>query len=240
MREPGPAALLLHGVAALIAGRRNDRAGAAAHLNAAEAYGPATESERESCDFYLVAAALAAEQQGAAGRALELLTPVLRPDYAPMMLRHQWLPYVVRLALDADADGAAREALAVCEEEAEQEVRPARAFTAAAHCRGLLAGDPAPVLAAAAYYRSVGRTLELASALEDAGVLLAAAGRPDEATRAFTEALELFGQRSAHWDILRTGNRMRALGIHHPAAPTALYRPRPAPHHARLVERCER
>jgi tetratricopeptide (TPR) repeat protein len=238
MREPGPAALLLHGVAALIAGRRNDRAGAAAHLNAAEAYGPATASERESCDFYLVAAALAAEQQGAPDRALELLTPVLRPDYARMMLRHQWLPYVVRLALDAGAGTVAREALAVCTEEAEQEVRPARAYAAAARCRGLLTGDPAPVLAAAVHYRSVGRTLELASALEDAGALLAAAGRPDEAAPAFAEALDLFGQRSAHWDILRTGTRMRTLGIHHPAAPSLLTRPFLAPPNVPLPTIC--
>ncbi|MFD7659871.1 BTAD domain-containing putative transcriptional regulator [Actinosynnema sp. NPDC059797] len=214
MREPGPAALLLHGVAALIAGRRDDRAAAAAHLRAAESHAPATSAERESCDFYLVAAALAAEQRGAPDEALRLLAPVLRPDFARMMLRHQWLPHAARLALDSGDREVVRTALEVCEEEAAKEVRPARAHAAAAHCRGLVRGDPRAVLTAAAHYRAVGRPLELASALVDAGVLLArGAGSPDEVTAAFGEALELFGGLSARWDVRRAERLMRECGV---------------------------
>ena len=213
MREPGPAALLLHGVAALIAGRRDDRAALADHLDAAEAYAPATRSERESCDFYLVASALAAEQRGELGEALRLLAPILRPDYAQMMLRHQWLPYVARLALDAGNHDIAREALAVCEEEAVKELHPARAFAAAAHCRALVIGDPGPALTAAEHYRTVGRRLELASALEDAAALLAATNRGDEATTAFADAADLYRELSAWWELQRARERLHELGI---------------------------
>lgn len=213
LREPGPAALLVHGVAALIAGRRDDRAAAAAHLDAAEAHTPGTGAPGESCDFHLAATALAAERRGATTEALDHLAPVLRPDYAPMTLRHQWLPYATRLALDAGDRAAAREALLACQEEAVKEVHPARAFAAAEHCRGLVTGDPGPVLVAAAHYRRVGRVVELASALEDAGVLLAAHDRPDEASAAFTEALGLFGAVNARWDVHRAESRRRAAGV---------------------------
>ncbi|MBB5958282.1 DNA-binding SARP family transcriptional activator/DNA-binding NarL/FixJ family response regulator [Saccharothrix tamanrassetensis] len=213
LREPRPATLLMHGVAALIAGHRDDRVAAAAHLEAADAHTPETGSERESCDFYLVASALAAEQRGAAAEAVARLAPVLSPDYARMMLRHQWLPYAIRLALTAGDRATALEALAVCEEEAAKEVLPARAAAAAAHCRSLVTGDPAPVLTAAAHYREVGRVVECAAALEDAGVLLAAADRAEEASAAFAEAVGLFGSLAARWDVQRAENRRRAAGV---------------------------
>ncbi|RKT55344.1 BTAD domain-containing putative transcriptional regulator [Saccharothrix australiensis] len=212
LREPGPAALLMHGVAALIAGRRDDRVSAAAHLDAAAAHAPATGAERESVDFHLVASALAAEQRGAPEEAVARLAPILRPDYARMMLRHQWLPYAARLALSVDDRATAREALAVAEEEAAKEVLPARASAAARHCLGLVTGDPDPVLAAVDHYRRVGRVVECASALEDAGVLLAGAGRGEEAASAFTEAVELYAALSARWDIRRAEARRRATG----------------------------
>ncbi|MFB9909012.1 BTAD domain-containing putative transcriptional regulator [Allokutzneria oryzae] len=213
MREPGPAALLLHGAAALIAARRDDRAGVAAHLDAAEAHLPTTGAERESCDFYLMALALDAEQRGDDAEALRRLEPILRPDYARMMLRHQWLPYVAGLALRSGATDVAHQALAVCEAEAAQEVVPARAFAAAAHCRALVSGDPEPVVEAAEHYRAVGRSLELALALEDAAALLAAKGRADEATAALAEAVGLFAGLSARWDVQRARNRLAEHGI---------------------------
>ncbi|MEU6153049.1 BTAD domain-containing putative transcriptional regulator [Actinosynnema sp. NPDC047251] len=211
LREPGPATLLLRGVAALIAGHRDDRAAAAARLGGADA--PTTLAERENCDFYLAASALAAEQRDCVDEAVARLEPVLRPDYAQMMLRHQWLPYLIRLALTAGDHATARRALAVSEDEAAKEVLPARASAALAHCRSLISGDPDPVLGAAAHYRERGRVLECAAALEDAGVLLAATGRADEASAAFAEAVQLFGALSARWDVVRAENRRRAAGV---------------------------
>lgn len=193
-REPGAVTMLLHGVAALIALHRDARDLATAHLGAADAV-PASEAERENCDFLLVARALAAEQRGRPAEALELLGPLLQPAYAPMMLRHQWLPDVLRLARRHDRPDIADRAAAICATEASREVRPARAYAANLRCQALLLGDPGPALAAAAHYRKVGRVFELAGALEDAAVL--SGERPEEARR-------LYASMSARWDVART------------------------------------
>jgi hypothetical protein len=205
MREPGAAALLMHGVAALVAARRDDRASAAVHLDAAEAH-PTSSAERESCDFLLVARALVAEQDGRADDAINLLTPVLRPAYAEM-LRHQWLPELVRLALDADRPEIAREAFRICADEAAKEVTPARAWAAEQRCRALLTADPEPALAAAQHYRAVGRRLECAAAREDAAVLLARSGRHTEAHAVFAAAMRTYTRLGARWDVRRAQAR---------------------------------
>jgi DNA-binding SARP family transcriptional activator len=193
LREPGAFTMLLHGVAALIALHRDAPDLAAAHLNAADAV-PASEAERENCDFLLVARALAAEQRGRPAEALELLAPLLQPSYAPIMLRHQWLPDILRLALRQSRPDIAAEAAAICATEAAKEVRPARAHAAHLRCEALRSGDPAPARAAAEHYRRVGRRVELAAALEDAAVLGGEA--PDEARQIFTSL-------SARWDVAR-------------------------------------
>lgn len=213
VREPGAAALLLHGVAALIAGHRDERVAVRAHLEAAEAHSPSNSSERESCDFYLAAQAMAAEQRGELDDALRLFAPVLRPDYARMMLRHQWLPDVVRVALAAGNDAVTQEALAVCAEEASQETVPARATAAALRCRSLIDGDPDGMLAAADHYREVHRPIELAAALEDAAELLGRAGYLEAATRSLTEACEVLGDVGATWSIRRAESRLRRFGV---------------------------
>ncbi|MGA5300906.1 BTAD domain-containing putative transcriptional regulator [Nucisporomicrobium flavum] len=211
-REPGAVTMLLHGVAALIAAHRDDSDLAAGHLDAADT-GPATDAERESCDFLLVARALVAEQQHRPAEALDLLAPLLVPEYAPMMLRHQWLPDAIRLALELGRTPIAERAAAICAEEAAKEVRPARAFAAAERCRALVANDPEPALAAAAHYRAVGRVPELAVALEDAAVLLAANRRPHEAARHGAEAAELYTVLGARWDLRRTRRRLDDYGV---------------------------
>jgi tetratricopeptide (TPR) repeat protein len=193
LREPGAVTMLLHGVAALIALHRDAPDLAAAHLGAADAV-PASEAERENCDFLLVARALSAERQGRPGEALEVLAPLLQPSYAPMMLRHQWLPDVLRLAREQSRPDIAERAAAICATEAAKEVRPARAHAAHLRCRALLAGDPAPAREAAEHYRRVGRVFELAAAIEDAARL--SGERPDEALRIYTAM-------SARWDVAR-------------------------------------
>ncbi|MDY7085804.1 MAG: BTAD domain-containing putative transcriptional regulator [Actinomycetota bacterium] len=212
MREPGAVSMLLHGVGALIAARRDDPVLARAHLELAETL-PASDAERESCDFLLVARSLVAEQEGRSDDALEILGPLLVPEYAPMMLRHQWLPAATRLALEARRRDIAEQAGQICAEEAAREVHPARAFTAAALCRALLTGDPAPALAAVARYRAAGRVAELASALEDAAVLLAAARRPHEAAVAGGEAVAILEGLGAGWDLRRLRRRLSEYGV---------------------------
>jgi tetratricopeptide (TPR) repeat protein len=212
MREPGAVRMLLHGVGALAAGHRDMRDVALGHLAAAEAL-PASAAERESCDFLIVAQALAAEQQDRPDDALTQLAPLLQPAYAPMMLRHQWLPDIIRLALSAGRRSVAERAMEICAEEAAKEVRPARAYAADARCRALMTGDVQPARLAVAHYRQVGRLPELAATLEDAAALAAAGGRTGEAVAAAREALDLFSTLGAAWDIGRARRRLARYGI---------------------------
>ncbi|MEV4320370.1 BTAD domain-containing putative transcriptional regulator [Actinocrispum sp. NPDC049592] len=213
LREPGAAMLLLHGVAALIAARRDEESQAAAHLDQAEGFAPATGSERDSFDFLLAANSIVAERRGDVDQALDALKPLLNPTYAQMLLRHQWLPRFVRLALSAGDRDLATAALRVCVGEAEREKQPARAFAAAEWAHGLLENDSARVLRAAAHYRKVRRRMELAEALEDAAVLLGTAGHTDRASTTLNEAVEIYADLSARWDISRAEDRLGSLGI---------------------------
>ncbi|MBP2324407.1 DNA-binding SARP family transcriptional activator/DNA-binding NarL/FixJ family response regulator [Kibdelosporangium banguiense] len=216
LMDAGPAGLLLHGVSALIAARRDDRAALAENLAAAERYLVITDSERESCDFLLAARAFAAVQRGDVAGALVEFAPVLDPAYAEMMLRHQWLPDVVRLALDIADFARVEEALAVAEMEAARELVPARAYAALHRCRALAKGDLDSALTAVEHYRLVGRPVELAHALEDAAVLLAADNQRDQAIAAYAEAVQTFVALGARWDRARAKVRLAQSGIGEP------------------------
>ena len=63
----------------------------------------------------------------------------------------------------------------------------------AGHCRGLVAGDPAPVLAAAAYWEAAGQPGQRAAALEDAAALAAAHGGPGRGAGGPEAARLLYG-----------------------------------------------
>ncbi|MEU4164935.1 BTAD domain-containing putative transcriptional regulator [Actinoplanes sp. NPDC026670] len=212
MREPTAITTLLHGVAALIAAQRDDPVLAGGHLSLAEAL-PASDAERENSDFQLVARAYAAEQQGRADDAIRMLEPLLVPDFAPLMLRHQWLPYLTRLALDRGHRDIAERAARLCADEAAREVHDARAGAAARRCHALLAVDPEPMLAVAGHYLSIGRTTELAVTLEDAAVLLAVTRRPHEAARTGGDAVRLHRELGARWDERRARARLEEYGV---------------------------
>jgi DNA-binding CsgD family transcriptional regulator len=205
--------LLLHGAGALIAGHRDDRAAAQARLEAGLQLGLPTAGDRDNCDFLLAAEALVAEREGAPARALAVLAPILDPTFGQTLLRHQWLPDVVRLAIAVGDTTAARAAVDLCDAAAASEATPARAVAAAARCRGLLESDAAPLLSAAGHYRAVGRVVELAQTLEDAAVVLAQRDEIDGARAALVEAVELYGGLGADWDLLRAEVRVRPYGI---------------------------
>ncbi|MCE7001559.1 AAA family ATPase [Kibdelosporangium philippinense] len=215
LMDAGPAGLLLHGVSALIAGRRDDRAALAANLDAAERYLVITDSERESQDFLLAARALAATQRGDIPGALAEFAPVLNPAYAEMMLRHQWLPEIIRLSQALDS-ALVEDAMAVAEMEASRELVPARAYAALHRCQALATGDPEPARVAVDHYRKVGRPVELAVALEDMAVLLAVRGARPQATTAYGEALRIYVELGANWDRARAKARMSEFGIREP------------------------
>jgi len=207
LRESSPLLLLSHGVAALIAALRDDGDEVSAHLAAADELPMLTSADRENCDFLLMAEAQAAERDGLVDAALIALEPVLDPRYAPMMLRHQWLPDVVRLALQAGDSEIVARALEICEGEVAKEVVPARAAAALLRCRGLANGNPAEVQQAVAHYRKVGRPVELAQSLEDLAVLLTQNGRRPEGEAALAEAIRRYEAVGAAWPARRATAR---------------------------------
>ncbi|MET0237612.1 MAG: BTAD domain-containing putative transcriptional regulator [Kibdelosporangium sp.] len=204
---------LLHGTAALIAAHRDDAVTLERHLKMGSEHPRPTPEARESCDFLLMAAALAAEQRGRPDEALQLLTPVLDQGYSRMMLRHQWLPKVVRLALDQGDRALARSALDVCVAEADMEARPARASAAAQWCQGLVESDPGALLTVAKHYAVTGRKIEHGLASEDAAVLLAADRRPDEARKALHDAMNVYNELGAAWDVRRAESRLASFRL---------------------------
>src|SRR5271169_5204860 len=100
-----------------------------------------------------------------------------------------------------------------CQAEAAAETEPARAAAASLWCRGLLRSDPGPLRDAVAHYRSPGPAVQLPAALEDLAAVLAQRGREDEAKAALNEAVSLYEDLDARWDIRRADSRLRAHGI---------------------------
>jgi DNA-binding SARP family transcriptional activator len=211
-RERTAAMLLTHGVAALINLHQDRAAAARSHLDAVASYTLSMGADRANCDFLLMAQAVAAEQQGRLDDALAAMEPILNPGYAPMMLRHQWLPDYVRMALAMGATALARTAADVCAAEARRERIPARATAADQRCVGLLTLDAALLLQAADHYRKVGRVVELAQTLDEAAVSLGP-DDPDRARAAFDEARSVYTSLDARWDLSRLTARMAEFGI---------------------------
>jgi hypothetical protein len=73
----------------------------------------------------------------------------------------------------------------------------------------LVTGDPALALEAVEHYRRIGRAVELGAALEDLAVLHAARGHADAAA-ALAEAVEVYSEFGARWDIERARARSAA------------------------------
>ena len=206
-------ALLLHGVSALIAGRRDERTAADQQLRQGLALPIQTLADRENQDFLVAAHALALEQSGETHQAMARLAGMLPRRDGEMTLVHQWLPDLVRLALAAGDRPMAQAAARACQAEAAAETHPARATVASLRCRGLLESDPDALTEAVAHYRALGPATELPGALEDLAVVLARSGREEEASTAFTEAVSLYEGLQARWDIRRAEGRVRPLGV---------------------------
>jgi DNA-binding SARP family transcriptional activator/tetratricopeptide (TPR) repeat protein len=213
LMDAGPARLLLHGLSALIGARRGNGAAVATHLEAAEKFLVKTEAERESFDFLIAARALAATQAGDLRWALDEMVPMLGPAYAGMTLRHQWLPVLVRLAVEIGDHERAEQALELAEYEAAREPVPARAFTGLHRVRALITRDPEPLRVSIEHYRRVGRPAELASALSDIAELFAARGNLVEARAALVEAVAIFTRLGAKWDLEWATARLATPGI---------------------------
>jgi DNA-binding CsgD family transcriptional regulator len=207
-------ALLFHGVAALIAGRREQRTAADQQLTEGLALPIEDIPDRENRDFLLAAHALSLEQRGEIrGAMLRLAELIPRQRDREMTLIHQWLPDLIRLALAAGDRDMARAAADACGEEAAAETRPARAAAASLRCYGLFESDPERLAEAVAHYRSVGPAVELPVALEDLAVVLAGRGNSEDARAVLDEAVGLYEGMGARWDIRRAEGRLRPYGI---------------------------
>ncbi|WP_434444158.1 ATP-binding protein [Lentzea sp. E54] len=213
LREPGPS-LLWHGVAALVAARRDDRELSRQHLEAGLALPTPTVADRENLDFLVVARAVVLEQDGDRTLAKTVLAEILlhRGD-AEMTLTHQWLPDLVRLALEDRDEKTARAAVNACRVEASAEAQPGRAASALLRCEGLLTRDTEALSAAVSWYRETGPAVDLAAALEDLAVVLADRGDLTAARDAFAEAVDLYTRFGAKWDVRRADRRLRAYGV---------------------------
>jgi DNA-binding CsgD family transcriptional regulator len=212
LRERGPR-LLMYGVAALIAGRRDQRTKAGQQLREGLDLSPENVSDLENRDFLIAAQALALEQRGETREAMQVLASILRRRDGEMTLTHQWLPDLLRLAIAAGDQSMAQGAAQACQGEAKAETEPARAAAASLRCQALLTSDPLPLQDAIAHYRTAGPAAELPAALEDLAVVLAERGRHDDARAALNEAVSLYEDMQARWDIRRAEGRLRQHGV---------------------------
>jgi DNA-binding CsgD family transcriptional regulator len=212
---PGPDWLpvWVHGLTALITGHRGDMHTAKEHLAAVRDQALDTPSLRGAGFCLLAGRALAAEQAGRPDEATAVLAECLDPGVAKdMRQRHLLLPRLVRAALAAGDHAVATAGARAAARDAGH--GPLLVKTAATTvCRGLVEGDPGLVLAGAACYESAGMPLNQAQALEDAAVLLAPLGRPPTAQHAFADAVRLYADLGAEWDLSRADARLRGYGI---------------------------
>ena len=121
-------------------------------------------------------------------------------------------PWLVRAALAVEDRGQAANIASVISETSRANPTFAVIRASADYAEGLLAADIPRLRHAAAqlpdpWIRSC--------ATEDQGVLLAEAGKGDEAARAFDEALRGYAKLGAGRDEARTRRRLRELGIRH-------------------------
>jgi DNA-binding CsgD family transcriptional regulator len=209
--------LVLRGIAALIAGHRDERAALDAHLAAVADLDITDAGLRPFALFLVASRALAAERDGRPDQALAIFTALLDPHAgSDEATRHEdnhlWQPEIVRLALTVGDRATAEAATARCE--AEAQATPTRGNRASAgHCRALLAADPAGLLAAAEAYDRAGLPLCRGQALENAAVLLAQRDGPAAAHGAHAQAVGIYTELGAAWDVLRADSRLRPLGV---------------------------
>jgi len=119
---------------------------------------------------------------------------------------------LARIALASQDDELAHLALTNARRRAELNSGTASIAAVSAHVRGLLEHSRADLDEAVALFADGPRRLELASALEDLGVELAAAER-EPGIDALGRALDVYTEIGATWDARRVRSRLRDLGV---------------------------
>ncbi|MGW3290831.1 AAA family ATPase [Streptomyces sp. NPDC001002] len=200
-----------HALRALIAGHRDDWQEASLQL---AALGDRRVLDEQTLNSGAIVRAWALEAEHAARpeRVVEVLMPCLVPDAGQHVIGPSaFLPILVRAAQECGDLASLRAAAQVCAS-VTGERHPARQADLD-WCGGLLAGEPAPVLAAASYYRASGRRPALGNALEDAAVVQAACGEIAAARANLAQALDVYGALGAAWDTRRATARLRPYGV---------------------------
>lgn len=170
--------------------------------------------------------ALMADFEGRPDRAMAELDETMtspaadRPAYAGLVDPAD-APVLVRLALRAGAHERAAQAVMLAERLAALNPGLTLLAATAAHARGLLDNDLAPLVRAVRLYEDCPRPLARASALEDAGRKLAATRR-SEPVPYFDTALALYARAGAERDVARVRRRLRASGVRRRPSTTGL------------------
>jgi DNA-binding CsgD family transcriptional regulator len=128
-------------------------------------------------------------------------------------------PDLVRLALSG---GDSERARSVTEELEDGARRSPTATTrgVALRCRGLLDNDPDALLEAVAVHRGGPRPYLIATACEDAALVLGRTARAADASALLAEAIAVYERLDAAWDVARADMKQRRLGIRPPRRPT--------------------
>ncbi len=212
---PGPDYLpiMIHGLIALIAAHRADWQRAAENLSGIPDGVAIRDFAMPNAHHMLLARAVMAERAGGYRDAAAVLSIAIDPGIAEAFAgRLVLLPPLARAALELADETTLAAAAAAAKEEARRD--PIALRTAIAdHCRGLLTGDPGPVLAAADYFGSAGRLLDRGAALEDAAVLTARRGDLPSARQSLSAAVVAYQALGADWDLRRANARMRPFGM---------------------------
>ena len=175
----------------------------------------ADDSPGYGVEMVAFAVALLAEAEGQASKACDLLTSIWQLDEArEVRYYHRYLaPLLVRLSLVVGDHQVAKSVTEAAEAAAELAPDVPTLRSTALRCRGLLEEDPAPLIEAVDLARPTGRVLDHAFAAEDAGTVLASAGRTEEAIALWSEAMELHEGIGATAWVLRVQSRLRRLGV---------------------------
>ena len=120
---------------------------------------------------------------------------------------------LARIAMAAGDGELAASAVATARERLRLNPDVASIAGTAAHAEGLVTGDADHLAVAVKCFEEGPRPLALASALEDAGKVLAGRGDREEGVALLGQALELYFRAGASWDAARLRQRLRALGV---------------------------
>ena len=161
------------------------------------------------------AAALVAEAEGDESRAFQALRRYWQYDLErEIRYYHRYLgPVLLRLALTFGQADLAHEVVAVMQDGAALAPEVPTVACAALRCRGLLEGDPEPLLEATELARKGGRAFDHAATCEDAAGVLVHAGRPETAKPLLIEAQSRYDDMGATAWSARVAASLRRLGV---------------------------